>query len=167
MAGDYRGLFGAFVAAVRWSDSVLFRAYAVVSVLVGGFTAILLVLGAVSWLATPAPIGQRALLGVLAILLLVPLWAPVLLVARRHRRGAGRRRADAALGLAGFGFVVGVYLALLISDPSTHQVAGPLGPVIAAIDALPRGYWVVPPVLAVAGIALAAWATRPADGAEA
>lgn len=163
MSGDYRGLVGAIRSAIRWSDSYLFRAYVVVSVLVGGFATVLLVLGVVSWLSTPAPIGQRALLGVIALLLIVPLLAPVLVVARRHRRGLGGRRADATVGLAGFGFVLAVYLALLISDPSAHAVTGPLAPAIAAIDALPRNYWVLPLVLAAAGIALAVRLTGP-DG---
>lgn len=166
MSGDYRGLVGAIRAAIRWSDSYLFRVYAVVSVLVGGFATLLLVLGVVAWLATPAPIGQRALLGVIALLLLVPLLAPVLVVARRHRRGTADRRADAIVGLAGFGFVLAVYLALLISDPNPHSVTGPLGSVVAAIDALPRGYWIVPLVLAVTGIVLAIRWTRP-DGGQA
>jgi len=167
MSGDYRGLLGAIRAAFRWSDSYLFRAYAVVSVLVGGFATLLLVLGVVAWLATPAPIGQRALLGVIALLLLVPLLAPVLVVARRHRRGTPDRQADAIVGLGGFGFVIAVYLALLISDPNPHAVTGPLGPLVAVIDALPRGYWFFPLLLAVAGIVLAIRWTRPDDGSEA
>lgn len=162
MSGDYRGLVGAIRSAIRRSDSLLFRTYTVASVLVGGFATVLLVLGVVSWLATPAPIGQRALLGVIALLLLVPLLAPVLVVARRHRRGVGDRRADAVVGLAGFGFVLSVYLALLISDPNPHAVTGPLGPAIAAIDAVPRGYWILPLLLAVAGILTAVRLTRPA-----
>lgn len=161
MSGDYRGLVGAIRSAIRRSDSLLFRTYTVASVLVGGFATVLLVLGVVSWLATPAPIGQRALLGVIALLLLVPLLAPVLVVARRHRRGVGDRRADAVVGLAGFGFVLAVYLALLISDPNPHAVTGPLGPAIAAIDAVPRGYWILPLLLAVAGILTAVRLTRP------
>lgn len=161
MSGDYRGLVGAIRSAIRRSDSLLFRTYTVASVLVGGFATVLLVLGVVSWLATPAPIGQRALLGVIALLLLVPLLAPVLVVARRHRRGVGDRRADAVVGLAGFGFVLSVYLALLISDPNPHAVTGPLGPAIAAIDAVPRSYWILPLLLAVAGILTAVRLTRP------
>lgn len=161
MSGDYRGLVGAIRSAIRRSDSFLFRAYALASVLVGGFATVLLVLGVVSWLATPAPIGQRALLGVIALLLLVPLLAPVLVVARRHRRGVGDRRADAIVGLAGFGFVLAVYLALLISDPNPHAVTGSLGPAVAAIDAVPRGYWILPLLLAVAGILTAIRLTRP------
>lgn len=163
MAEDYGGLLGGLVFAFRRSDSYLLRLYELVCVLVGGFVSLLLILGMVTWLATPAPIGQRALLGVLAIVLLGPLFAPVLLVARRHRWGVGRRRSDALLGLAGLGFVLGVYLALFISDPNAHTVTGPLAPAIDAIDGLPRSYWVLPPVLAILGIVAAAWLTR-ADG---
>lgn len=161
MAEEYRGLAGAFVSAFRRSDSVVLRAYVLASAVVGSFVVVVLALGVVSWLATPAPVGQRALLGVVGILLLVPLFAPVLVVARRHRGGVGRRRADAVLGVAGFGFVLAVYLALLISDPDAHAVSGPLAPAIRVVDALPRSYWILPPVLSVASIVLAAWLTRP------
>lgn len=160
MADEYRGFAGAIRSAFRRSDSHLFRAYVAVSVVVGAFAAALLLLGVVTWLADPAPLGQRALLGVVAIAVLVPLFAPVLVVARRHRRDTGDGRADAVLGLAGFGFVLAVYLALLISDPNAHDVSGPLAPAVAAVDALPRRYWVVPPLLSVATIWLAVRLTR-------
>ena len=161
MADDYGGLLGGFLFAFRRSDSYVLRAYVLVAAVVGAFAAILLLLGVVTWLATPAPIGQRALLGVIAIAVLVPLFAPVLVVARRHRRGTTGRRADAALGLAGFGFVLSVYLAGLVSAPDLPVTAGPLGPAIDAIDALPRRYWIVPPLLSVASIWLAVRLTRP------
>lgn len=164
MADEYRGLVGALVSAFRRSDSHVLRAYVLSAVVVGAFATVLLALGVVTWLAEPAPLGQRALLGVVAILLLVPLFAPVLVVARRHRRGAGSRRADAILGLAGFGFVLSVYLAGLVSDPNPHEVSGALAPVVATIDALPRRAWVVPPLLSVASIWLAVRRTRPAEG---
>ena len=163
MADDYGGFAGALLWAFRRSDSYLLRAYVVVAALVGAFVAVLLLLGAVTWLATPAPIGQRALLGVIAILVLVPLFAPVLVVARRHRYGAAGRRADALLGLTGFGFVLAVYLALLVSDPNPHGVSGPLAPAVAAVDALPRRYWVVPPVCAAVSIWLAVRVTRSSE----
>lgn len=162
MADDeYRGLVGALVSAFRRSDSHVLRAYVLCAVVVGVFAAVLLALGVVTWLATPAPLGQRALLGVVAIFLLVPLFTPVLVVARRHRRGAGNRRADALLGLAGFGFVLSVYLAGLVSDPNPHEVSGVLAPAVAAVDALPRRAWVVPPLVSVASIWLAVRRTRP------
>lgn len=158
---DYRGLVGGIAFAIRRSESWLLRSYAVASALVGVFAAVLLLLALVSWLGSPAPLGQRSLLGVIGILVFVPLFAPVLVVARRHRRGAGDRRADALLALSGYGFVLSVYLALLVSAPGSRAVAGPLAPVVAAVDALPRGYWPVPPLLAVAAIVLAVRGTRP------
>ena len=160
MARDSRGLLGSYVTAVRASDSVLLRAYVLTSAAVGLFVALLLLLGLVSWFAEPAPLGQRALLGVIALLVLVPLSAPVLVVASRHGRGIADRRADAALALAGFGFVAAGYLALLISDPNPHPVSGPLAPVVAAVDALPRAAWIVPPVGSVLGLYLAVRWTR-------
>lgn len=164
---DYRGLVGGVAFALRRSESWLLRSYAVASALVGGFVGLLLVLGVVSWLAEPAPLGQRALLGVVGLLVLVPLFAPVLVVARRHRRGHGDRRADALLAIAGYGFVLSVYLALLVSAPGSRAVSGPLGPVVAAVDALPRSAWPVPPLLAAAAIVLAFRRTRPrGDGTD-
>lgn len=168
MVEDYRGLPAGFVFALRRSDSWLLRTYVVASVIVGGFAAVLLALALVSWLGTPAPLGGRSLLGVIGIFVFVPLFAPVLVAARRHRRGAGSRRADALLGLTGYGFVLAVYLALLISDPNPHAVDGPIAPAIAAVDALPRVAWIVPPLLAVGGIYAAVRYTRPTiDEAEA
>lgn len=166
MAGEYRGIVGAFVSAFRRSDSHLLRAYVLASVVVGVFVTLLLALGVVTWLSQPAPLGQRALLGVVAIFVLVPLFAPVLVTARRHRRGAGNRRADALLGLVGFGFLLSVYLAGVISAPDLPEPSGALAPVVAALDALPRRYWVVPPLLSVASIWLAVRRTRPDAGAE-
>lgn len=164
MAGESSGLVRSFVSAFRRSDSYLLRAYVLTAAVVGGFAALLLLLGAVTWLARPAPLGQRALLGVIAILVLVPLFAPVLVVASRHRRGVGDRRSDAVVAASGYAFVLGGYLALLVSDPNPHEVSGPLAPVVAAVDALPRAAWVVPPLLAVAAIFLAVRYTRPARG---
>lgn len=164
MAEEYRGLPGAFTYAFRRSDSWLFRSYVVVSALVGGFTALLLLLGLVTWLAGPTGLaGQNALLGVIGILVLAPLVAPVLFVARRHRFGDDRPRVDRLFGLAGYAFVLSIYLALLITDPSRHVVAGPLQGPVAALDALPRGYGLVPPAVAAAAIVLIARFTRPSS----
>ncbi|HKJ60074.1 MAG TPA: hypothetical protein VKA37_12650 [Halobacteriales archaeon] len=166
MADEYRGIPGAFVSAFRRSDSYLLRAYVLASVVVGVFVTILLALGVVTWLSQPAPLGQRALLGVIAIFVLVPLFAPVLVVARRHRRGVENRRADALLGVVGFGFLLAVYLAGLISAPDLPQQSGALASVVATLDALPRSYWVVPPLLSAASIWLAVRLTRPEAGTE-
>lgn len=151
-AGSYRGLLGAFAFAARRSRSWVCRSYVVVSALVGGYVGLLLVLAMVTWLANPSVFGDRAFLAMLGLVVLIPLFAPVLVVARRHRLGVGSVGADRLLGLAGYAFVASVFLALFISDPADHGVAGP-GGVVAAVDGLPRVYGVVPPVLAIGLIA--------------
>lgn len=150
--GSYRGLLGAFVFAARRSRSWVCRTYVVVSALVGGYVGLLLVLAMVTWLANPSVFGDRAFLAVLGLLVLIPLFAPVLVVARRHRLGTGTVGTDRLLGLAGYAFVASVFLALFISDPADHGIGGPAG-VVAAIDRLPRIYGVVPPVVAIGLIA--------------
>lgn len=166
MAGDYRGLLGAYVSAFRRSGSFVFRSYVVTSAVAGVVTALFLALALVSWLGSGTAFGQQALLGVIGLFVLVPLFAPVLVVASRHRGGVDDPSADALLGLTGYGFLVAVFLALFISDPNPHDLSGlgPLAPAFAAIDALPRAAWPVPLLLSVAVIYLAVRDTRPTDG---
>jgi len=162
MADDYGGLLGAYPYAFRHSSSWLFRSYVVVSGLVGAFVALLLVLGLITWLAGPTGLaGQNAFLGVIGILVLAPLAAPVLFVARRHRFETARPAADRLFALAGYLFLGSLYLALLITDPSHHSVSGPFRGVIAALDALPGTYGLIPPVIAAVAILLVARLTRP------
>lgn len=160
---DYRGLPGAFLFAFRRSDSHLLRAYVVTGALAGALVAVVVVLGLVSWLASPGPFGQAAFLAVIGVLVLLALFAPVLVVARRHRRHGSTRGADARLGAAGFGVLVSLFLALYISAPDPGRPGGPLGPAFAALDSLPRIAWVVPPLVAVAALVLAIRSTQP-DG---
>lgn len=164
MAEDYSGLLGAYPFAFRRSGSWLFRSYVVVSALLGAYALVLIALALVTWIANPTGrIGERALLGVLAVLVLGPLFAPVLVVARRRRRaGDDRDRVDAALALAGYGFALSLYLALFISDPSTHAVRGGVAPVATWLDGLPAVYGLIPPVVAAALLASVGWLTRPA-----
>lgn len=166
MMAEYAGLVGAYAYAIRESDSWLLRSYVVASALVGLFVALLLTLAVVTWVANPTGLfGERALLGVVAILVLGPMAAPVLIVARRHRHGTGHRRADLALGLAGYAFLASIYLGLLISDPSDHAVSGLLAPAVAALDTLPAVYGFLPPVIAVVLLLLAVRLTRSAPEA--
>ena len=161
---EYGGLLGAYPFAFRQSASWVFRSYVVASALLGLFVSILLALALVTWVANPTGrIGERALLGIVAIFVLVPLFGPVLLSARRHRYGTARPREDLALSLAGYAFVLGLYLALFISDPATHALPGPLDALAAALDALPAVYGLLPPLLAGALLAAVAWATRSSD----
>lgn len=157
----YSGLLGAYRFAFRESDSWTLRSYVLASALVGVFVSVLLALALVTWIANPTGrVGERALLGVVALFVLVPLAAPVLIAARRHRFGRAGGHADVALALAGYGFVASLYLALFISDPRAHSLSGPLAAVAAALDGLPDAYGVLPPVLAVVVLGAIAWATR-------
>lgn len=162
MADAYAGLLGAYVFALRRSPSWIFRSYVIVSAVVGLFTAVLLVLAVISWAASPVAFGERAFLGVIGILLLVPLATPVLVVARRRRRTDAVAAGDRWLGLAGYGFVVAIFIALFVSDPSTHAVGGPAAPVVAWLDGLPDRFGLVAPVVAALLIVLVVRLTRPA-----
>ncbi len=157
----YGGLVGAFAYAMRRSHSWLFRTYVVASAALGAYVGLLLVLAVVTWLARPVAFGERAFLGVVGLLLLLPLFAPVLVVARRHRRGTPEPSADRWLGLAGYAFVVSLVLALFISDPAPHGVEGTFGPAAGWLDRLPDAAGLLPPVVAAAAIAVAVRVTRP------
>lgn len=162
MAEPYAGLVGAYAYALRQSRSWFFRTYVVASAAAGVFIAMVLVLAVISWTASPVAFGERAFLGVIGLLLLVPLFGPVLLVARRHRRADSQPAADRWLGLAGYGFMASILLALFVSDPSPHAVEGAFGPAAAWLDRLPDRYGLVPPVVAAVVIAVVARVTRTA-----
>lgn len=161
MAEAYAGLVGAFVYASRQSRSWLFRLYVVTGAAVGLFIAVLLVLATITWIANPVAFGERLLLGVIGILLLAPLAAPVLIVARRHRRGGSEPAADRWFGLTGYAFVAAIGLALYITDPSTHDVGGGMAPLAAWLDGLPDLAGLLPPVVAALAIVAVARLTRP------
>lgn len=165
MAEAYRGLPGAFGFALRQSRSWLLRSYVVVAAAVGLYVALLVLLALVTWLANPVAWGERAFLLVVGLLVVGPLFAPVLVVARRHRYGTDAPAADRWLALAGYGFLAGLVLALFVTDPDPHAVSGAMGPTAAWLDALPDVYGLLPPVAAAAAIVAAVRLTRPAaDG---
>ncbi|WP_435196428.1 hypothetical protein [Natronomonas sp. EA1] len=126
----YSGLFGAFPYAFRRSDSRLFRGY----VLLGGLVALLLALVFVFALITTVAntLGTgggtftfaRAFVIVVALLVLFPVIAPVLLVARRHRRAGSDTRYDAALAGMGLLFLLSLYLGLVASVPPEFVLDG-------------------------------------------
>lgn len=164
MAEAYAGLVGAYGYALRRSGSWLFRTYVVASAAFGVYIALLLLLALISWIASPVAFGERAFLGVIGLLVLVPLFAPVLVAARRHRLGTDDPEADRWLAVGGFAFVGALGLALFVSDPSPHAVQGAFGPAAAWLDRLPDVYGLFPPVLAAALIVALVRLTRPADG---
>lgn len=154
---EYRGLFGAFRFAFRQSGSWLFRSYVLASAVVGAYVAVIILLGVVTWIANPTGvIGELSLLGVAAMAILAPLFAPVLVVARRRRYGDDRPRVELAIALAGYGFLGGTVLGLLISDPRSHGTAWGL----AGLDALPAVAGAVPPIVAAVVLAGVIWHTR-------
>jgi len=115
-------------------------------------------LALVRWFFTT--LGQSALattsnafLGVVAMFVLGPLFAPVLLVARRHRRDESTPTYDGGVALAGFAFLVSLYVGLAISVPPQYQSADP-GAVGSVLYSLPQLWGLVPPVVGAALVAV-------------
>lgn len=160
--GSYRGVVGALPYALRASDSWLFRSYAVVGALLSLLVGALLLMGLVvlvdATLGSSASVTlSRAFYAVVGLLVVAPMLAPVLLVARRHRRRTAVAPGyDRRLALAGYGYVLSLYVGLVVSTPSGSRssVDGALAPAVEALYALPQAAGVVPPLLAAAAIAL-------------
>lgn len=156
--GAYGGAVGAFPYAFRASDSWLFRTYAAAGGLLAAAVVVVFALALVSLLGrTQGATGgtftfSRAFFLVLLVLVLGPVVAPVLLVARRHRRTGSTAAYDRGLAAAGYAFALALYLGLVVSAPAdlTDPAGGPLGPVVGLLYALPRAAGVVPPLVAAA-----------------
>jgi hypothetical protein len=159
----YRGLPGAFPYAVRTSDSWAFRGYAAVAALVTVLVTLLLGTALIVLVAnTVGTAGgsltlSRSFYVLVGLLVVIPVLAPVLFVARRHRRGGSDVRYDRRLALAGFGFLVALYVGLVITVPPAQQTppSGPLAPLIEVLYAVPALAGLLPPLFAAALIALA------------
>jgi hypothetical protein len=155
-AGTYKGILTAFPYALRASESRTFTLYAAVSGLLGAVVVLLFTFALVTLLGSTggAPGGtftfSRAFFIFLMFLVLAPLVAPVLFVARRHRRVGSDPRYDRALALGGYGFLLALYLALVITTPADlrEDPGGVVGSVAAALYGLPDAVAVVPPVVA-------------------
>lgn len=167
-AVSYSGAVGAFPYAFRESESWLLRSYVVVGGLLAALVAVLFGAALVVVVAQTAGVGGgtgtfvRAFFLTVGLVLVAPLLAPVLLVARRHRRAGSDRRYDGALAVAGYLFVGSLYLAAVVSTPETQResVAGALGPVVATLYGIPRIASVPLLVGAAALIGLAHWRFR-------
>lgn len=152
----YSGFFGAYRYAFGASDSTLFRTYALASAFLGLALTVLFAFTLTVWFVST--LGQSALttasnafLGVIALFVLGPLFAPVLLVARAHRRGADTDpNYDFLLALAGYAFVVSLYVGLVVTVPPAQQTS--THPIAVALYSVPRLFGVVPPVLAAFSI---------------
>jgi ABC-type nitrate/sulfonate/bicarbonate transport system permease component len=82
----------------------------------------------------------------------VPLMAPVLLVARRHRRAVSSLAYDRALAASGYLFVLSLYIGLVISAPAElrETPTGGAAPLVEFLYSLPPVAAAVPPLLAIA-----------------
>lgn len=157
MSEDYTGLLGAIPYAFRRSDSRLFRSY----VLVGGLATLLvtalIALGlAVLVEATLAGSAlvtlSRSFYVLIGLLIVAPLVAPILFVARRHRREQSvTPQYDRRLALAGYGFLAALYVGIAITIPPAEQTADP-GPIVAVLYALPWYVGILLPTAAAVGI---------------
>jgi hypothetical protein len=154
----YGGVIGAIPYAYRTTGSYLCKSYVVVGTLFAAALGLLFTLALVVLVANTGggPGGtftfSRAFFIVVGLLVVVPTIAPILLVARRHRRTGSDDRYDAALAVAGYLFVASLYLGLVISVPEGMQTGG--GGVVGVLFDLPQVAAVVPPLVAAGVIAL-------------
>jgi hypothetical protein len=153
-AETYKGLLTAYPYAVRASDSMAFRIYAGVSAVFGAGVVLLFTFAVVTLLGSTAnaPGGSftfsRAFFLFLMFLVLAPLVAPVLFVARRHRRVGSTLRYDRQMAATGYGFLLAMYVALVITTPTDLQESpsGAFGAVAEFLYGLPNEAAIVPPV---------------------
>jgi fatty acid desaturase len=152
----YRGVIGAFPYAFRQSESRLFRSY----VVIGGLATVVLSLTFV--LALIYLIGgsfgaqagaftfSRTFYVVVALAVVAPVMAPVLFVARRHRRSDPDRSYDRALAASGYVFLLSLYVMLVISAPADLRdpAEGAFAPAIEFLYGLPPLAGLVPPAMA-------------------
>ena len=174
MDDEYGGLLGAFPYAVRRSDSRLFRTYAVLGGLLASALAVFFTFALVVSVASTAALAGgtvtfvRSIFIVFGFLVVAPLVAPVLLVARRHRREGSDPQYDAGLSVAGAAYVVTLYLGAIASMPAAFEIDGrvttrpePSGvtaPVVEALYALPAALsWTVPLAGAIAILLVHRW----------
>ena len=168
MASGYAGVFGAFPYAFRESESWLFKLYVAVSAVAIGLitlfvgAALVVLIGQTAAVQGGSLTLSRSFYVVVGLLVVLPAIAPTLLVARRRRRGSqGSKRHEAALAVAGFLFLLSIYLGVVASMPETFTLDGEaitrpspdgaFAPVVATLDTIPSVVaWSVP----LAGAAL-------------
>ena len=151
---SYNGLPGAFPYAVRASDSWLFKGYVVVALLLSVAIGLVFTFGLIGVLA--GSVGarggtftfSRTFFLFVGLLVVAPLLAPVLLVARRHRRSVSTVAYDRGLAISALVFVASLYVGLVISAPA--GLRDPTSnPVVLALYSLPRLAGLAPPLIAV------------------
>lgn len=135
---------GAVKYAVVEGESRLFRSYAAIGSLLALFVALSFVLALPVWVVEISESGggplQRIGLGLLwlvGLAVIATMLVPMLFVVRRHREGRPERQF--AFGLAGYAYVLTVYLALVVSAPEDLRDSpeGVLGPLLEVLYGLP------------------------------
>ncbi|MBV0900379.1 hypothetical protein [Haloarcula salina] len=156
----YRGLPGAFLYAFRATDSLLCKAYVPVALFLSAAIAIVFAFGLVVQLAATGSVRggtftfSRTFFLFVGLLVVAPLLAPVLAVARRHRRTGSSVAYDRGIAFSALLFVGSLYLALLVSAPA--ELRDPTeSAVVGFFYSLPPLAGLVPPLLAVGGMYLA------------
>ncbi|MEF8857715.1 MAG: hypothetical protein V5A38_02135 [Halolamina sp.] len=154
MGDGYRGLFGAFPYAFTRSESKLFKTYVVVGGLAAGLLALVFALAVVVVFGRTAGMQggsltlSRSFVALIGLLSVLPVVAPVLLVARARRKGeVGSPAYEPLLAVGGYAFLLSLYLVAIASMPETFvldgetmtrpQPSGVFAPVVAALYALP------------------------------
>jgi hypothetical protein len=154
----YSGVLGTYPFAFRHSDSRLFRSYALVGGLLAALVALIFVSAFVQLVAnTLGTAGGtftfvRSFYILLGLLVVVPLMAPVLLVARRHRRTGSTLAYDRALAAGGYLFVFSLYVGGVAAAPPELRDAPPaaVAPVVNVLYGLPPVAGAIPPLAALA-----------------
>ena len=154
MTDSYRGVFGAIPYAIRNTESWTMRLYGVIGALTAGFVATVVTLGLVVWMGETVGVQSgtflfsRSLFVIAGFAAVAPLLAPLLFVARRHRRGDPVKPGyDRWLAYGGFCFLGSLYLGMVISAPA--ELREPTDSVVVgALYSLPQLAGLVPPVVA-------------------
>ena len=162
MDAGYRGVLGAHRFAFRQARSRLFRTYVIVGAAVVSAIGLLIAMGLVLLIARTASVPggsltlSRSFYIVIGGLVVLAAMAPILIVARRHRRHTPiSRPQERLLAVAGFLYLLSVYLGVVASIPPRFRLDGVwvarpapdgvLAPVIALLYAIPQPLaWAVP-----------------------
>lgn len=165
----YNGIFGAFPYAIRASDSWTFRIYAVGATLVSVGITVTVGMGLVVLMGETQNAGgglfafSRSMFVLVAFGAVTPLIAPILLVARRHRRDEPVSEGyDASLAATGVVFLILLYTGLVISTPAKLQadVTGVTAPVVRGLYTLPQIAGFGPPTLGAVLVGAVHWIFR-------
>lgn len=154
---SYNGVFGTYPYAFRRTESRLLKSYVVLGGLLTALVAVVFTFALVQLVAnTVGAAGGtftfvRSFYIFVGLLVVVPLMAPVLLVARRTRRGGSTRAYDRAMAAGGYLFLFSLYVMLVIAAPPDLRDApsGATAPVVDFLYGLPPLSGIAAPLLAV------------------